>query len=165
MENIVEKTKDIVDFTQEKVNFGIISLIIFLKNNLVGFLKFLLDKNIIQTGIGIIIATQISKLTNVIVDAFINPIVKRLSIGTIDDINEWELEIFDIKIKIGLILSTIINFLLITLVVYYIWKFSQNTKFDFINDLLEDSKENLEKTKTKSKTKTKVVINVAAPIV
>ena len=161
MEKIVEKTKDIVDSTQDKVNDGMITIISFLKNNLVGFLKFLFDRNIIQTGIGIIIASQVGKITNVIVDALINPVVKRLSVGTIDDINEWEINIFDIKIKIGLILSTIINFLLITFIVYYIWKLSQDTNFDFIKEFLEDSKESLEK----SKTKTKVVINVGAPVV
>jgi large conductance mechanosensitive channel len=159
MENIVEKTKDIVDSTQEKVNKGIMFVIDFLKNNLVGFLKFLFDRNIIQTGIGIIIASQISKIANVIVESFINPIVRRVSVGTIDDITNWELTFFDIKIKIGLILSTIINFLLIAVVVYYIWKLSQNTNFDFIKEFLEDSKENI------NKTKTKVVINVGSPVV
>lgn len=163
MENIVNKTKNIVDSTQEKFNDGIITIINFLKNNLVGFLKFLFDRNIIQTGVGIIIATQISKLTNVVVDAFINPIVRRLSVGTIDDINNWEISMFDIKIKIGLILSTIINFLLIAIVVYYIWKLTQNKNFDFIREFLQDSEENFET--TKSKPKPKVIINLAAPIV
>lgn len=158
MENIVEKTKDIVDLTHQKASDCIIAIINFLKNNLAGFLKFLFDRNIIQTGVGIIIATQIGKLTNVLVEAFINPIVKRLSVGTFDELTDWELTFFDIKIKIGLILSTIINFLLVTIVVYYIWKLSQNTNFDFIKEFLEDSKENI------SKTKTKVVINVGAQV-
>ena len=148
MENIVEKTKGIVDSTQEKVNDNVIFLLDFLKNNLVGFLKFLFDRNIIQTGIGIMIAVNVNKITNVMVDAMINPIIKRLSFGAIDEITNWELELFDIKIKIGLIISTILNFLSITVFVYFIWKLSQNINTNFFNDMLSVTKENTGKPKT-----------------
>ena len=158
MENIVEKTKDIVNTTEDGFNNGMITIIDFLKNNLSGFITFLLDKNIVQTGIGIIIATQISKLTNIFVDTIINPIVNKITLGTVDDINQWEINLFDINIKIGIIISSIINFLLIALIIYNVWKLSQNTKFDFINDLLEESKNSFDKTKTK------VVINIGAPV-
>jgi large-conductance mechanosensitive channel len=137
MENIVEKTKD-------KIRNTLIIFLNFVKNNLSGFLKFLFDKNIIQTSVGIIIASQIGKITNIIVESLINPIVKRLSVGTIDNINNWELNLFDINIKIGLILYTIINFLLVAIVVYHIWKLSQNTNFDYIKDTIENIKDNID---------------------
>jgi len=156
MENIIEKTKGIVDSTQEKVNNNLIFLVNFFKNHLVGFIRFLFDRNIIQTGVGIIIATNISKITIVIVDAFITPIIKRLSFGTVDDINNWELELFDIKIKIGLILVTILNFLFTTVVVYHIWKLSQIINTNVINDLLDITKDNI------NKSKTNVVISVSS---
>lgn len=137
MENIVEKTKD-------KIKNTLIIFLNFVKNNLSGFLKFLFDKNIIQTSVGIIIASQIGKITNIIVESLINPIVKRLSVGTIDNIDNWEFTLFDINIKIGLILYTIINFLLIAIVVYHIWKLSQNTNFDYIKNVIEDIKDNID---------------------
>lgn len=156
MENIIEKSKFIVNLAHEKVIAIILIIIDFLKNNLVEFFNFLFNRNIIQTGVGIILASQISRITNVIVESLINPIVKRLSMGIVNDLTKWEVNLFDIKIKIGLILSTILNFILISIVVYYIWKLSQNANFNFIKEILEDSKKNI------NTTKTKVVINVPA---
>jgi large-conductance mechanosensitive channel len=156
--NFIEKTKQMVDVSEDKFNEFIIIIIDFLRNNLVGFLKFLFDKNIIQTGIGIIIATQVSKLTDVFVQSLFNPIINRITVGTVNNINDWQITLFDIKIKIGLIISSIINFLLIALIVYYIWKLSQNNSFDFINEMLADTKESIPKQKTR------VIINVATPI-
>jgi len=144
MENIVGKTKDIVNLSQDKIKNTLIIFLNFVKNNLSGFLKFLFDKNIVQTSVGIIIASQIGKITNIIVESLINPIVKRLSVGTIDNINDWELNLFDINIKIGLILYTIINFLLVAIVVYHIWKLSQNTNFDYIKDTIDNIKDNID---------------------
>jgi large-conductance mechanosensitive channel len=135
----------------ENIQILLILIIDFLKSNLAGFIKFLFDKSIIQTGIGIIIATQISKLTNLFVESIINPIVNRVSLGTVDNINQWELSIFDITLKIGLIISGVINFLSITVIVYYIWKFSLHSNFEFINNLLEETKDSV---------KSKVIINV-----
>jgi large conductance mechanosensitive channel len=147
MENLVGKTS-------EKFGQIIIYLLDFLKNNLVGFLKFLFDKSIIQTGIGIIIATQISKITDIFVSTIINPIVNKMTMGAVNDVNKWEVTFFDINIKIGVIVSAIINFLSVAFIVYYIWKLSENSSFDFINKMLDESKEGFVKTKTK------VIINV-----
>lgn len=132
----------------------LISIINFLKKYLAGFVKFLFDRNIVQTGIGIIIASQISKLTGLFIDTLINPIITRITAGNVKTMEEWSINIFDIKIKIGLIISSLVNFVLLVFIIYQIWQLSQITDFKVINNLLDNTKENI--------TKTRVIINVPA---
>jgi len=130
----------------------------FLRLNLVGFLNFLFNKNIIQTSIGIIVASQIGRLTNLFVDTILNPVVDRITGGSIKKHEDLTITLLDVKIKIGLIISTIINFLLIIFIVYNIWKISQYSNFDFINNLITDTKE------TVKSAKTNVVINIPSQV-
>lgn len=153
---LADKSKAIIEKTGASLYSLLIYVVSILKNNLADFIKFLFDKNIIQTGIGIIIATQISKLTNLVSEVLINPIVNRITAGTVKDINEWKITFFDIEIKIGLLISSIINFVFVVVIVFYIWKISKNTNFKFITDILSDTEQKI--------SKTKVIINVAAPV-
>jgi large-conductance mechanosensitive channel len=130
----------------------------FLRLNLVGFLNFLFNKNIIQTSIGIIVASQIGRLTNLFVDTILNPVVDRITGGSIKKHEDLTITLLDVKIKIGLIISTLINFLLIIFIVYNIWKISQYSNFDFINNLITDTKE------TVKSAKTNVVINIPSQV-
>jgi large-conductance mechanosensitive channel len=144
----------IIKNTENNIVDVILIILNFLKLNLAGFLKFLFDKNIIQSSIGIIIASQIAKLTNLFVDTVFNPIVNRITGGTIKKYEDLTITIFDINIKIGLIMSTVINFLLIVFIIYNIWKISQYTNFDFITNLITETKE------TVKSAKTNIVINI-----
>jgi large-conductance mechanosensitive channel len=117
----------------------------FLKLNLAGFIKFLFDKNIIQTSIGIIIASQIGKLTNLFVDTILNPIINKLTSGAFKKNEDWVVTFFDIELKIGLIISNLINFILVIFIIYNIWKLSNYTDFSFITNFLEETKGNISK--------------------
>ena len=157
METVIGKTTDFVVKTENKIYQILILILSILKDNLAGFLKFLFERNIVQTGIGIIMATQVSKITNLLVETIINPIINRITFGTIKNVNEWEIKIFDITLKIGVIISAIINFMSVAFVVYYIWKFSQNSNFSFITGILDQAKVSIDKARPK------VFINVNSP--
>lgn len=157
METVLSKTTNVVVQTENKLYQILILILSILRENLAGFLKFLFERNIVQTGIGIIMATQVSRLTNLLVETIINPIINRITFGTIKNINEWEIKIFDITLKIGVVISAVINFISLAVVVYYIWKFSQNTNFKFVTGIIDQAKETIDKSRPK------VFINVSSP--
>ena len=152
-------TKKIIDLAEYQIKSTLISIIDAFKYNIAGFLKFLFERNIVQIGIGIVIASNVTRLTNLIVELIFNPIIQRITFGSIKNIENWTITYFDITIKIGVVLSNIINFIFIVLLIYFVWKLSQSTDFNFVTRLLEDTKQTIEK----SKVKTNVFVSVSSP--
>ena len=150
LNKIIKNTEyGILDFTLQILNF--------LKLNLAGFLKFLFNKNIIQTGIGIIVASQIGKITNMFVDTILNPIIERVTRGSIKSHEDLVITVFDVKIKIGIIISHLINFMLITYIIYNIWRISQYSNFDFITNIITETKDNINRAKVNN---ANILINI-----
>jgi large-conductance mechanosensitive channel len=89
-----------------------------------GFLAFLLDRNILSVGIGLIIATQLSKISNSFIESIVSPIINKVIGSNTDTLKEYRIEIFGIKFEIGNLLINIINLIFIIFLIYFIWRFS-----------------------------------------
>ena len=70
-------------------------------------------------------ATQISALTTVVSEAIITPILNGILGTKVKDLEKYEITIFSIKLKVGLLISKLISFFLIVFVIYNIWKLSE----------------------------------------
>jgi large-conductance mechanosensitive channel len=78
-------------------------------------------------SIGLIIATQVNKITTIIMELLFNPIINRLSFGQTKILKDLELDLFGMNFKIGIILENIINLFIVLIIIYYIWKLTKNT--------------------------------------
>lgn len=85
------------------------------------FFNFLNKRNVINTGIGIIVGTQIRSITDVVVRNLINPIVNK-SLPRNMELEKIEITIFDIKFKIGQILNKLLEFFIIMFIIYNIFQ-------------------------------------------
>jgi len=93
-----------------------------LKEELKGFLQFLLDKNIFQSGISFLIATQVNGLTKNIIDSIVTPVLEKV----LDEkIRNQDTEVFGIKFKTGQLILSIINFLIVMFFIYYLYKITK----------------------------------------
>ena len=121
--NFIEKSSD---FIQAKILIFMQYILTIIQNNVSGFFQFLFERNIILTAIGIVVSTQISRLMTAFMTIFIDPIIKRLSAGTVASLKDLEVKIFDVNFKIGLFIDTLFNFSITFLIVYQIYAFSKN---------------------------------------
>ena len=135
--NITQSTVNKIDdqFTQ-----FIINIINFFKSQVDGIMSFIFNKNIIQTCIGLIIASQVSKLTTMLIDIIITPIIQRITGDQAAKLEEVKITILGVNLQIGLFLSKLINFIIILIIVYYIWKLSTLPNFNSIKTSLDSAK-------------------------
>ncbi len=117
------------------------------------------EKNIIITAIGFIVSTQISKLITSFIEIFVDPVVKRLTVGTVESLKDLEITIFDVKLKIGLFLNTLFNFSITFFIIYQIYLFSINPDTTGIINWLRKAETAV---KDKSSQKHNVVISVSS---
>ena len=136
----IKKVENLANFTEHHFNSGVTSVIDVVKENIEDMLKFILNRNIVQMGVGLIIASNVGKITTSVTDFIISPIVNRFTNGQIKDVEKYTIEIAGIEFKVGALMLNIINFILTIIVLYYIWRLTQLTSFDFIKDLLEGIK-------------------------
>lgn len=155
---IIQKSETVINSSSNMILDFLIKTVNVIKINIAGILKFLFDRNIIQMAIGIIIASQVTRITNLIMEVLINPIVNRITLGNIKKVEDIKFTFFDLELKIGLILYNIVNFIFIVIMIYYIWKLSQMSNFKFITDMLGETEDKL----SNFKTKTNVIINVGS---
>jgi large-conductance mechanosensitive channel len=85
------------------------------------FINFLNKKNIINTGIGIVVGTQVRTITDVIVRNLINPIVNK-SLPKNIELEKVEVELFKIKFKIGEIINKLLEFFIIMFLMYQVYR-------------------------------------------
>ncbi len=140
MEQIVNSGSKLVSNSGDKLIVLTIMILDFLKNNVSGILTFLFEKNIIQTMVGLIIASQVSKVTNVLSEVIISPTIQVISFGEFSKLEDFKIQLFGIEFKIGLLIITLINFLIVLIIVYYIWKLSRVENYKFLTDILENAK-------------------------
>jgi large-conductance mechanosensitive channel len=85
------------------------------------FINFLNKKNIINTGIGIVVGTQVRSITDVIVRNLINPIVNK-SLPKHIELEKIEVYLLGIKFKIGEIINKLLEFFIIMFLIYQIYR-------------------------------------------
>lgn len=85
------------------------------------FIKFLNDKNILTTGIGLIIALQVNTLFLSVMEDLIKPVATN---AISEDINKHYVEFYGIRIRIGHLTMSIINFIITMLFIFYLYKIS-----------------------------------------
>jgi large-conductance mechanosensitive channel len=128
---------EIVSDTTNKVIDNILDVA---RNNLVGVMTFLFEKKLIQTAIGLIIATQIGKFTNVLNEVIISPIMQIITFGQVKKLEDFKINIFGIEFKLGLLIINLLDFVFVVIIVYYIWRISRLKNFDFIQTFLDTAK-------------------------
>ncbi len=90
-----------------------------------GFLDFIRDRGVAGFAIGFILGGAAQKLVQALMDDLINPLIG-LSLGPVHNLTEYAVDGF----KIGDFISVLINFLILCVVVYFIFKVLQLEKLD-----------------------------------
>jgi large-conductance mechanosensitive channel len=99
-------------------------------NELLGFLHFLLEKNVFQTGLAFVLATQVNTLFLGFVNLIVNPVIEKVVEKKTK--NQTTL-IFGIEFKTGEFLLAFLNFLIVLIFLYYLYKISDSSKGLFEN--------------------------------
>lgn len=136
----VKITQNIASEASQKINMVTYNTIDFIQSQMNEIITFLVERNIIQLSIGFIIATQVNKITTIIMELLINPIINRVSFGQTKKLRDLELDLFQMNFKIGIILENIINLIIVLFIIFYIWKLTKNTDLSFINNTLNQLK-------------------------
>ncbi len=149
IDQITDSGTKLVSYSSNKLILLVIIILDFLKDNITGILSFLFEKNIIQTMIGLLIASQISKFTSVLSDVIISPIIQLISFGQFSKLEDFKIYLFGVEFKIGLLIITLVNVLLVFIIIYYIWKLSRVENYKFILDMLDNAKESSQSLQSK----------------
>ena len=97
---------------------------------IVGFIHFLLEKNVFQTGLAFVLATQVNQIFLKFANNIINPIVDKV---VKEDVRKQTTNLFGIEFKTGEFSLGIINFILVLFFLYYMYKISDSSKTLFQN--------------------------------
>jgi large-conductance mechanosensitive channel len=93
-----------------------------LKDELRGFFKFLIDRNIFQSGISFLIASQVNSLSKNLIDTIIKPILEKI---IDEEIRNQDTDFLGIKFKTGQLILNLINFMLVMFFIYYLYKITK----------------------------------------
>ena len=84
--------------------------------------NFAFNRNMLGVAIGLILATAFQKTVSGISDYLIMPIVNYFVIGTGDDWRKWVAHpVPGMYLEIGRLIGTMVDFVILTLVLYFIW--------------------------------------------
>ena len=97
----------------------------FAKGHLAGFMDFIRERGVAGFAIGFILGGAAQKLVQALMDDLVNPLIG-LFLGRVSDLTQYSIGAF----KIGDFISVLINFLILCVVVYIIFKFLQLEKLD-----------------------------------
>ncbi len=86
-----------------------------------GFINFIREQGVVGLAVGFILGGAVSKLVTAIVTDIVNPILG-LALGTVAGLKAATLNIGSAQIMYGDLASVFIDFLTVSLVVYYIVK-------------------------------------------
>jgi len=93
------------------------------------FVKFLSNHNVFSIVIASILSERLSELINSCIDNLIMPILNRDAnndgIEDIKNIEDYEITIYNTKFKIGRIITSLLRFLIITYIIFIIFKITQ----------------------------------------
>jgi large-conductance mechanosensitive channel len=108
-----------------------------INNEIIGFINFLLEKNVFQMGLAYIIATQVNQIFSKFVTNIIYPVVNKITENKIKQ--ESQTTILGIEFKIGDFLLSLINFFMVLFFLYYMYKISNSSK-TFIENITNSIK-------------------------
>jgi large conductance mechanosensitive channel len=94
-----------------------------------GFIEFIRKQGVVGLAVGFILGGAVSKLVSALVGDIINPIVG-IFLGKVEGLEKVSLSIGSAKILWGDFISTLIDFLVIALVVYFGVKWLKLDKLD-----------------------------------
>lgn len=94
---------------------------VIVKKKLTGFIDFIREQGVVGFAIGFILGGSISTLTKSLVDDIINPLVG-LVLGKAKDFSQYSIHIGEATIKWGSFLNNLLNFIILTAVVYVAFK-------------------------------------------
>lgn len=86
-----------------------------------GFMEFIREQGVVGLAIGFILGGAVSKLVSALVDDLINPILG-IFLGVVGGLNSAVLQIGSAQIKYGNFIGSVIDFVVIAFVVYYLFK-------------------------------------------
>ncbi len=82
------------------------------------FINFLNENRILQTAIGIVLATSITNFVTVTINVFIDPMVKKIA----NTEKNKKIKIFGVEVEIGIFIIELIDFIIIILIIYIVTK-------------------------------------------
>lgn len=91
------------------------------------FFNFLKNKNILSLGLAFIISMNVNKLSNDFITSIVSPLINRI-FGTESDIElkDRKITIFGITFLIGNFINSLIQFIVILYIVYWIYTFTEH---------------------------------------
>ena len=91
------------------------------------FFNFLKNKNILSLGLAFIISMNVNKLSNDFISSIVSPLINRI-FGTESDIQlkDRKITIFGITFLIGNFINSLIQFIVILYIVYWIYTFTEH---------------------------------------
>lgn len=97
-----------------------------IKTELSSFVEFLLEKNIFQSGISFLIATQVNQYSRTIIDTIVEPILDTV----VDkDFRDKTLLVGPIEFKIGELIMATINFFIVIIFLFYLYRITKPDGF------------------------------------
>jgi large conductance mechanosensitive channel len=86
------------------------------------FLTFISERQVLNIFLGLVIANQLIVIVNTLTTGIINPILNRIFFGRHETFQQTKLNIFGIEIEIGKLITNLLNFFIILLILFFIWK-------------------------------------------
>ena len=94
-----------------------------------GFLDFIREQGVVGLAVGFILGGAVSKVVTGLVEDVVNPLVG-LALGSAEGLKEASVQVGSAKVLYGALLSTMIDFIIIALVVYFGVKLLKLDKLD-----------------------------------
>lgn len=95
------------------------------------FITFIREKGVLGLSVGIIMGGSVTKLVTSIADNLLNPLIGAIT-GAAGNLSTWEytLPLTHVTFKYGAVLSSLVDFLIVLAVVYFIFVKSPLNKID-----------------------------------
>ena len=110
-----------------------LSFVYAFKSNAKEFIEFLTTNKIVSVCLGLIFATQMTSLTNMVTTEIITPIL--LKITDKQKVSDYKHKILGIEFNTGKIIMNFFNIFLIILFIYIFYTIMQKGITEFINDI------------------------------
>ncbi len=91
-----------------------------------GFLEFVRTQGIVGLAVGFLLGGAVSKLVSALIEDIINPLLG-IVLGAVGNFNEAVLVVGPAKIKYGHFIGTLLDFVVISFIVYYVFKKLEST--------------------------------------
>lgn len=131
MDNIINT----IYYINSVIQTVFLSLLENFNSNAKGFISFMSANNIISICLGLIFATQITNLNNMLINEIITPIL--LKITDKQKISDYKHKILGIEFNTGKIIINIFNVFFVILFVYILYTIMQKGITEFIKDINE----------------------------